>query len=160
MRRAIAAAALGVGLIAVEVRLRGETGLHTQIVGQLIAFGLFLPAAVLLWRGLGIGRLGVLLVLVVAVALRAAALDPRSPPPLTTDTYRYAWDARLQASGINPYRYAPSAPELRRLRDREIWPNINLKQWRTIYPPGAEASFLAARVTFGHGVRATTWLFL
>lgn len=151
---------LGIALVATELVLRSETTLRTQIGGQLVAFAIFLPAVWLCWRGLGIGRAGVVLVLGVAVGLHVAAFDPFAPPPLTTDTYRYAWDARVQAHGINPYRYAPTARKLRSLRDGEIWPNINHQSWRTVYPPGAQASFLAARVAFGNGVRATTWLFL
>ena len=158
--RAAAAALLGAGIVAVELVLRSNTVLETQIVGQLLAFALFVPAAWLCWRGLGIGVYGVLLVVAFGIVLRAIAFAPGAPPPLTTDTYRYAWDARVQAHGVNPYRYPPSAAALERLRDRTIWPNVNRKTWRTIYPPGAEASFLAARVAFGRGVRASTWLFL
>jgi uncharacterized protein (TIGR03382 family) len=66
----------------------------------------------------------------------------------------------VQADGLNPYRYPPDAAELRHLRDTEIWANVKRKGWLTVYPPGAEASFLAARGVFGTGVRATTWLFL
>ena len=40
----------------VSVRLRGETDVRTQVVGQMLAFALFLPAAWICWRGLGIGR--------------------------------------------------------------------------------------------------------
>jgi hypothetical protein len=158
--RLLAVGVLGAGIAAVELRLRGETELRVQIGGQLLAFALFLPAAWLCWRGLGAGRAGVVLVLALAACFRIAALDPAQPPPLTTDTNRYAWDARVQEAGINPYRYPPSAPELAALRDEEIWPDVNRKTWLTVYPPGAEASFLAARVAFGDGIRATTWLFL
>jgi hypothetical protein len=152
--------ALGLALVAIEVRLRGERDVGTQVAGQLLAFALFVPAAVLLWRGLGIGRAGVLGVLVLAVAMHAAAFEPGAAPPLSTDLHRYAWDARVQASGTNPYRYAPDDTRLSRLRDDVVWPDINLKSWRTVYPPGAEASYLAARGVFGGGLRATTWLFL
>ena len=160
LSRAFAVGVLGIALVATELVLRSETTLRTQIAGQLVAFAIFLPAAWLCWRGLGIGRAGVVLVLGVSVAVRVACFDPSAPPPLTTDTYRYAWDARVQAEGINPYRYAPTAPELRNLRDDEIWPNVNRQDWKTVYPPGAQASFVTARVAFGNGVRATTWLFL
>jgi hypothetical protein len=160
LSRAGLAGALGLGLVATELVLRSETDLRTQIAGQLVAFAIFLPAAWICWRGLAIGRAGIVLVVGVAVALRIACFDPATPPALTTDTYRYAWDARVQAAGINPYRYAPTAPALRDLRDEEIWPNVNRRDWKTVYPPGAQASFLASRVAFGGGVRATTWLFL
>src|SRR5688572_20370063 len=160
MGRAAVTAALGLALVAVEVRLRGERDVGTQVGGQLLAFALFVPATVLLWRGLGIGRAAVVGVLVLAVAMRGVAFEPGAPPPLSTDVHRYAWDARVQANGINPYRYAPADERLAQLRDDVVWPDINLKSWRTVYPPAAEASYLAARGIFGAGLRATTWLFL
>ncbi len=160
MKRAAVAAALGISIAVLELRLRGETDVRTQVVGQMLAFALFLPAAWICWRGLGIGRGGVVLVLGLAILMRAFALDPGTSPPLTTDTFRYAWDARLQAGGVNPYRYPPNDRALARYRDATIWPNINRRDWRTVYPPGAQASFLTARAVFGNGVRATTWLFL
>jgi hypothetical protein len=151
---------LGGLLVALQVVLRGDDDIWTQVVGQSVAFALFVPAAVLCWRGLVIRRLGLVLVLLFAVALRAAAFEPGATPPLSTDVHRYAWDARVQAAGINPYRYAPGHPAVAHLRDEEVWPGINLKSWRTVYPPGAEASFLAARGAFGTGLRSSTWLLL
>ncbi len=158
--RPVAAGLLGIGVIAAELAARGETELRTQVICQLVAFAFFLPAARLCWCGLGAGRAGLALVVGVAVILNVVSFDWNSAPPLTTDTYRYAWDARVQASGVNPYRYAPDDAALRALRDDEIWPNVNRKSWATVYPPGAEAAFFGARVVFGDGVRATTWLFL
>ena len=39
-----------------------------------------------------------------------------TPPTLSDDMYRYVWDGRVQAQGINPYLYPPKAPELAYLR--------------------------------------------
>jgi alpha-1,6-mannosyltransferase len=51
---------------------------------------------------------------------------------------------------VNPYRYAPAAPELAHLRDREIHERINRPTARTIYPPAAQWLFaLAAALTPG-----------
>ncbi len=158
--RAVVVALLGGGLVAIEAALRGETNLRLQIAEQLVAFAVFLPAAFLSWRGLGAGRAGVVLVLGIALVLRLTAFDWNGAPPLSTDVNRYAWDARVQAHGVNPYLYAPTDPRLRGLRDARIWPAINHPTWRTNYPPGAESSFAVARGVFGHGLRATTWLFL
>ena len=44
-------------------------------------------------------------------------------PYLSTDIYRYIWDGRVQAAGINPYRFVPNAPELAQLRDAAIFPS-------------------------------------
>ena len=65
-------------------------------------------------------------------------------PYLSSDVYRYIWDGRVQAAGINPYLYMPVARELEPLRDEKIFPHINRPDYaRTIYPPMAQAIFLA-----------------
>ena len=82
------------------------------------------------------------LVLALAVLLRLPLLF--APPYLSTDVYRYVWDGRVQAAGINPYRYVPAAPVLKPLRDDRIYPGINRRDYAvTIYPPAAELFFLA-----------------
>ncbi|GAB0113210.1 hypothetical protein [Acidisoma sp. C75] len=82
-------------------------------------------------------------VLGVAALLRVLLLT--APPMLSTDIYRYVWDGRVQAAGINPYRYIPADPALARLRDARVYPHINRKEYaRTIYPPVAEMVFAAA----------------
>ncbi|HJQ71498.1 MAG TPA: glycosyltransferase 87 family protein [Blastocatellia bacterium] len=64
-------------------------------------------------------------------------------PYLSSDVYRYIWDGRVQAAGINPYLYMPVAAELEPLRDEKIFPRINRPDYaRTIYPPAAQAVFL------------------
>lgn len=66
-----------------------------------------------------------------------------SQPYLSDDIYRYIWDGRVQASGINPYRYIPADQALGSLRDEKIYPKINRRDYaRTIYPPVAEGFFL------------------
>ncbi len=85
------------------------------------------------------------LILTVAVVLRIIATA--SPVFLSTDIFRYVWDGRVQAAGINPYRYVPNDPALTPLRDTEIWPNINrATKAHTIYPPVAQWIYLAAQL--------------
>ncbi|MGH1571821.1 glycosyltransferase 87 family protein [Methylobacterium sp. P31] len=82
------------------------------------------------------------LVLGLAVAMRAAVLP--APPFLSSDIYRYVWDGRVQAAGINPYRHIPADPALAALRDPTVYPLINRRDYaRTIYPPAAQAVFAA-----------------
>lgn len=65
-------------------------------------------------------------------------------PLLSTDIYRYVWDGKVQASGVNPYRYVPADPALALLRDQAIYPNINRADYATtIYPPVAQFFFFA-----------------
>lgn len=87
-------------------------------------------------------RSALVLILIGAVVMRLALLF--TEPTLSSDIYRYVWDGRVQAAGINPYRYVPAAPELGTLRDPAIWPLINRADYAvTIYPPVAQALFLA-----------------
>jgi alpha-1,6-mannosyltransferase len=66
-------------------------------------------------------------------------------PPASSDIYRYIWDGRVQAAGINPYRYLPVDPALQHLRDDTIYPLINRADYApTIYPPLAQIVYLAA----------------
>lgn len=78
----------------------------------------------------------------IAVALRIALL--LFEPLLSTDIYRYIWDGRVQAAGINPYRYVPADPALAMLRDAAIYPHINRADYAvTIYPPVGQIFFFA-----------------
>jgi len=64
-------------------------------------------------------------------------------PFLSSDIYRYIWDGRVQAAGINPYRYFPADEALAFLRDATIFPRINRADFAvTIYPPVAQFFFL------------------
>jgi alpha-1,6-mannosyltransferase len=97
-------------------------------------------------------RSALIVILGGAVLMRLALLFVE--PYLSTDIYRYIWDGRVQAAGINPYRYMPAAPELTHLRDAAIFPKINRADTAvTIYPPAAQAVFLAI-TRFGESVMA------
>ncbi len=104
-------------------------------------------------------RAGLVVVVLVALALRAAALT--GGPALSDDLYRYAWDSRVQAAGIDPYRHPPLDAQLTGLRDSWLWPTpagcaaidrvpgctrIGRPAARTIYPPVAELWFLAVHI--------------
>jgi hypothetical protein len=100
--------------------------------------------------GEGDQRSALAIILAGAVLMRLALLFIE--PYLSTDIYRYVWDGRVQAAGINPYRYAPAAPELAPLRDAAIFPRVTRADYAvTIYPPTAQALFLAI-TRFGESV--------
>jgi alpha-1,6-mannosyltransferase len=83
------------------------------------------------------------LILIIAGLLRLSILY--SPPFLSDDIYRYIWDGRVQAAGVNPYRFVPAHKSLAALRDDAIYPHINRRDYaRTIYPPVAQVIFLSA----------------
>jgi alpha-1,6-mannosyltransferase len=81
--------------------------------------------------------------LVLGVALTARAVLAPAPPTLSTDVYRYVWDARVARTGISPYAFAPVDPALAGLRDGVIFPRLNHPTWRTVYPPAAQRFFQA-----------------
>jgi hypothetical protein len=94
------------------------------------------------------------LAIILGVAVLARLVLAFAPPTLSTDVFRYIWDGRVQAAGINPYRHLPVAPELAHLRDIAVWPNINRADYAvTIYPPAAQMLFLVAAL-LGDGVVA------
>ena len=87
-------------------------------------------------------RRATLMVLVLAAAMRVLPLA--TPPFLSSDLFRYVWDGRVQAQGINPYLFLPAAPELAFLRDDEIYTSTNRSEEApTIYPPVAQIIFAA-----------------
>ena len=98
-------------------------------------------------------RSTLVLTLIFATLFRLSILF--APPYLSDDIYRYIWDGRVQAAGINPYRYIPSDEALKNLRDQEIYPKINRRDSaQTIYPPVAEVIyFLTTRVS-----ESVTWM--
>lgn len=101
----------------------------------------------------GSSRSTLLLVIAFAIMFRVGILF--SPPNLSDDIYRYVWDGRVQAAGINPYRYVPADPALAHLRDAAIYPEINRRDYaRTIYPPVAQfLFFLTTRIS-----ESVTWM--
>ena len=130
------------------------------LIGAWIAF----IAAAWLLRKLP-RRTSVALILLGGIALQAVAVS--APPRGSNDLYRYVWDGKVQAAGIDPYQYVPTATQLTGLRNEFLFnPNaeycitstyvsrhpaaeltpgctkINRPTVPTIYPPVAEAYFL------------------
>ncbi len=131
-------------------------------------------------------RAAVALVLLGGIVVQVAAVS--APPQNSNDSYRYVWDGKVQAAGIDPYQYVPTATQLTGLRNEflfyprgqycvrpkyvsshpaaELTPGctrINRPTVPTIYPPVAEAYFLAVHYLPGGGdsstpIQATTAL--
>ncbi|HJY50238.1 MAG TPA: hypothetical protein VJ349_16630, partial [Stellaceae bacterium] len=119
-----------------------DRDLTAFVIVALVQGAVWAVAAALVLRG-GDQRPELALILGTAALLRLIALA--APVFLSDDINRYIWDGRVQAAGINPYRYIPTDPELEALRDPLIFPNINRNNYApTIYPPVAQMLFLAA----------------
>ncbi|NUR25876.1 MAG: glycosyltransferase family 2 protein, partial [Catenulispora sp.] len=102
--------------------------------------------------------------------MQLAALT--APPRYSDDLYRYVWDGRVQAHGIDPYRYVPVASRLVELRTPDLFPAagaghcvtsgpdiaagctlINRPLVHTIYPPVAQTYFWAVHWSGPRGVQ-------
>jgi hypothetical protein len=131
-------------------------------------------------------RTAVALILLGGIAVQLAAVS--APPQNSNDLYRYVWDGKVQAAGIDPYQYVPTATQLTGLRNdflfypkaeycvspsytgshpaAELTPGctrINRPTVPTIYPPVAEAYFLGVHYLPGGSdsakpIQATTAL--
>ena len=134
--------ALAVGML----HLLDSDGYEAFVVGALIQCAVYALAVWLVlsrrWSGTTV------LSVIITIAILARAIALLAPDALSTDVYRYIWDGRVQAAGINPYRYVPADPALAFLRDEDIYPNINRPENApTIYPPVAQMIFfLASRI--------------
>lgn len=140
VRTLIAFGALMLALTAAGLFLQQRDEHNIFIAIMLAQGGIYLLSVWLTWRG-GLPRRVFVAILGVAAVMRLGVVF--APPYLTDDLYRYIWDGRVEAAGINPYRYVPADARLASLRDEAIYPNINRRNYaRTIYPPVAEAIFL------------------
>ncbi len=70
-------------------------------------------------------------------------------PVGSDDYYRYIWDGKVQAHGINPYKYAPSDSALINLHSADLPKKVNYPGMKTIYPPLGENLFYLAYLISG-----------
>ncbi|MEU4498674.1 glycosyltransferase family 87 protein [Streptomyces sp. NPDC023998] len=174
--RTLAAGALLAGLTAVLALTIRKDGYFTDPTGltwwYAACWALFAAAALAVRKA----PVRHAVVLIVAGSVAVAATGLLAPPRTSTDSYRYAWDGRVQAAGISPYDHAPADPALAGLRDGWLFPTgtgctgpdrapvpgpageahctrINRPQVHTIYPPVAEGYFLLVHELSPDGVR-------
>ena len=92
------------------------------------------------------------LILGFAVLFRLLLLP--TPPVLSSDIFRYIWDARIQASGVNPYLSRPADLDAETLRHDPIYQQQNRPFAKTIYPPLAQVAFRAVHSVAGESATA------
>ncbi|MCE1189724.1 MAG: hypothetical protein LWX56_11365 [Ignavibacteria bacterium] len=81
-------------------------------------------------------------------------------PTGSDDFHRYIWDGSITAHGVNPYRYAPSAPELQQYATESIPSKVNFPGMKSIYFPIAQLFFVLAYYIGGYSVWGLKILFL
>ncbi len=155
------AALLLFGIITIELCRTGVNEFHhfvhgysETVFGQLM---LYLGAISLVER-CPTNRWTLPIIFVIALAARLVCVV--APPFLSTDIYRYVWDGKVQAAGINPFRYIPADSHLAFLRDGAIYPHINrADSAHTIYPPAAQFIFLViARIHSSVAFMKLAWV--
>jgi alpha-1,6-mannosyltransferase len=150
-RRTLAVAGLGAALIVLTYAVHQSTDLvvdsRRYLVLSIAMLAVGGAAAALLWRRAR--RRDVVIVLAVALACRLLVVA--DVPSLSDDAYRFVWDGRVQAAGINPYAHAPASDSLRELRDYRIFTEVNRPHTRTGYPPANEVAFYAVNRVAGEG---------
>jgi hypothetical protein len=181
LRRHLTPAALGLLgvllaiLVTVPESLTPGLGSFARPVFVGLAWLVFIAAIPLARRSPA--RVAIPVILAFAVALPVAAA--LGPPGSSDDVYRYVWDGRVQAAGIDPYAHPPSSAELLALRDPLLWPPeshwcvapgatspqgeplaagctlINRPAVPTIYPPAAQAYFLGVHALSPAGALAS-----
>ena len=134
--------------------LIGKTRIHFYVFLFLVISLLYLIGIYLIFKHRltwGSSKRLVFIIIIFAVLFRVL-LVPATPSVLSKDMYRYLWDGRVQQNGINPYRHPPDADELKGLRDKKVYPNINRKAHPTLYPAGAQLFFRLFHIIAGDRV--------
>ena len=176
---AVAASAVVAAALTALIVLTVHSVLFARIGTVPVALGLWVLFGAGAWLVFRLpGRAAAALIVIGGIAVQLAALS--AGPQGSDDLYRYIWDGRVQAAGIDPYQYAPAAPQLASLRDPFLWAphaphcvsagvrldgstgladpgctRINRPIVHTIYPPVAEAYFLGVHYLSPAG-RGTT----
>lgn len=92
------------------------------------------------------GRIAFMNLLALGLLLRLILLF--AFPWLSDDVYRFIWDGRLAAHGVNPFNQVPSKimenPAMIPGVDQSLYKRLNSPNYHTVYPPVAQFSFLLA----------------
>jgi hypothetical protein len=86
-------------------------------------------------------------IMVVAVLLRSLFLCRH--PELSDDIYRYLWDGIRSLTGHNPYSLAPIEVKPQTEALAQLLESVNHARLVTIYPPAAQAIFMAGSALGG-----------
>ena len=150
--RHLVALALWLAIVLLAAHRAHVAAVAPSTLAALLALA-FLPYA-----PLALARRDLPLALLVALPLGVGLLFALAPVALSDDLFRFLWDARVTARGLDPYAHAPSDPALAALRDVHH-ASVNHPDIPTIYPPGAQLLFLVAEL-FGHHPRSPRLLAL
>ncbi len=87
------------------------------------------------------------IILITGILFRLTLLP--SDPIASDDIYRYIWDGKVIANGINPFKYSPADKSLNFLHTEMLPAKINHPDMKTIYPPYSQLMFFLSYKLFG-----------
>lgn len=130
-----------------------------KVLYFIIAYSLgFIISVFLFFRNKSRQNISFIEILTVTILLKMILLFVN---PVTSNDYaRYIWDGKVQAAGINPFKYAPGDKEVKFLEDDKIYSLITYKEIKTIYPPFAQIVFLLNQLLFSGSVSGLKIIFL
>jgi len=126
----LVAAVLMAAAYSVVIGLQAGTKMP-EWIPLMVSWVVFVPLAVWIVRGgkdRGTsgrpvsGRRALLVLMIAAALVQLPGLF--AAPQMSTDSYRYVWDGRVQVAGVDPYRYVPLDDHLARLRDPVLFPGL------------------------------------
>jgi hypothetical protein len=103
-----------IGLLTRFSVYQGHVTRMVLVAAAFIAFGL----AAAMVRKVAV-KAAVWVIIIAGIAFQAIGFT--APPAHSSDIYRYMWDGQVQAAGIDPYLYPPSAAALAPLRNDYLW---------------------------------------
>src|SRR5215472_6447118 len=171
----VAGICLSLAVLAAFILLLAQPGLDPARIKPIVLIGaawIAFGCAAWLLRKVTL-RLAIGLIVAGGIAVQLVALS--GPPQSSSDLYRYIWDGRVQAAGIDPYLYAPADAGVAKLRNDFLWSGtgpgnygdcvnthkharvradslvagctrLNRPKVPTVYPPVAEAYFLTVQL--------------
>lgn len=74
-----------------------------------------------------------------------------SAPTTSPDVFRYIWEGKIAAHGINPYQVSPDAHLLNQYHS-DLWAKVGFKNMTSLYPPFAQVTFLISYIISGESV--------
>lgn len=84
------------------------------------------------------------------------------PTELSTseDVYRYLWEGKVVAHGLNPFEHPPESPKLTHLHSKELPSEVAFKNMTAIYPPAAQYVFAISYILFGESITGMKIIYL
>jgi alpha-1,6-mannosyltransferase len=131
--------------------------LHVPSADSLTSYALvfILSSGVFVWLAYEAGhaklpRWVLLALLFAAIIVRGSFLF--TLPLGSDDIYRYLWDGKVQAAGIDPYRFAPGDPALSGLSSRLLPSSVNHPELKSVYFPVSQWIFFLSYTVAGESV--------